>query len=397
MAPIDFSNAQRIVYLVSRYIDGTIDFAQLQELDEWRKTAKENEVLFQQLIDQEKQKAAIERMQAYDSPASLEKIKSLITASKEQQATYKTLWAKLLVAASVIAVIGISVFMYQRKPISQQTASLKPHPTFVAPGSDKAVLVLANGKKVLLTKQASGVIAVQAGVQVSNSKNGQLVYTGNLKATNNNMNIAFNTIETPRGGKYQLQLPDGTKVWLNAASSLRYPVAFSGSTRDVELTGEAYFEVAKDKTKPFTVNASSQKVTVLGTHFNINAYKDEPRIATTLLEGSVKVTYGESHALLVPGQQSSLRGEQLTVAKTDTYLATAWKDGKLAFLRTDLKTVLRQISRWYNIDVEYIGKTPQFSISGDVSRDADLSAMLRILEIYDVHFTQQGRKLIITD
>ncbi|UOE51334.1 FecR domain-containing protein [Mucilaginibacter sp. SMC90] len=393
MAPTDFSNSQRIVYLISRYMDGAIDFAELQELDEWRKNG--NEPLFRRLLDENEQKEALKKMQGYNSAASLQRLRQQMILSGRKSKSI-SIRVRLLAAASIVIAIGLSLTFYLMKPAKQQMVSLRPHPMYVPPGSDKAILTLANGKKVLLGKNAAGVIAIQVGIQASNSTAGKLTYTQNAKATNPDMIIAFNTIETPRGGKYEIELPDGTKVWLNAASSLRYPVSFAGQSREVELTGEAYFEVAKDKTRPFTVSASNQKVTVLGTHFNINAYKDEPRIATTLLEGSVKVSYGENHALLAPGQQSSLTEGKLTVTETDTYVATAWKDGKLAFMRTDLKTVLRQISRWYNVDIEYIGKTPEFSISGDVSREADLSAMLRILEIYNVHFVQQGRKLIIT-
>jgi len=397
MAPIEFSNAQHIVYLVRRYIDGTIDFAQLQELDEWRKAAKENEVLFQQLIDREKQKVAIERMQAYNSAASLQKIKSLITASKEQQATYKTLWAKLLVAASVIAVIGISIFIYQRKPNIQQTASLKPQPTFVAAGSDKAVLILGNGKKVMLGRNVAATITIQSGIRATNSATGKLTYVQNTNASDANADIAFNTIETQRGGQYRIQLPDGTNVWLNAASSLTYPIAFTGPKREVELLGEAYFEVEHNARQPFIVKTAKQTVYDIGTSFNLNAYADEPNITTTLVKGAVDVTNGDKKVRLQPGQQAISHSNKIKVSIADIETTTAWKNGHLAFRHSDIQNVLRQISRWYNIDVEYQGRIPAITISGGVSRQADLSAILKMLQLSEVHFIQQGRKLIIKE
>jgi transmembrane sensor len=395
MASSDFPQAQRIIYLISRYNDGSIDFAELQELEQWRRQERSNEALFKELLDEKKQQQAIERMQSYDTAGSLRKIKERIAAENNKTKFSIGKWPKLLMAAAILVCLGLFLILRLKQHPAQTMVDLKPRPTYIAAGSDKAILTLADGKKVLLTKKTTGIIAEQAEIQINNSTDGKLTYSPIGKADNSTMNIAFNTIETPRAGKYELQLPDGTKVWLNAASSLRYPIAFNGKTRDVELTGEAYFEVAKDKTKPFSVTSSGQKVTVLGTHFNINSYTDEAHIATTLVEGSVQVSYGANHALLIPGQQSALSDGQFNITKADIHLATAWKDGQLAFLRTDLKSVLRQISRWYNIDVEYVGKAPNFSISGDVSRDADLSAMLKILELYDVHFVQQGHKLII--
>jgi transmembrane sensor len=390
MALQDFPEAQRIVYLISRFTSGVIDFAELQELDNWKRQSESNRQLFNVLLDEAKQREAIEKMQGYDSKGSLQKIKQAMAFS--QNRTIVAPWIRIAIAASILVAAGLILFVSrQRQP--QQYAIVKSHPEYIAPGSDKAILTLANGKKITINQNTKGVIAIQAGMQVRNAAGGTIVYTQSGE-TNNHM-IEYNTIETPRAGKYHLQLPDGTNVWLNAASSLHYPVAFKGKTREVELTGEGYFEVAKDKTKPFSVTASGQKVTVLGTHFNINAYNDEPQVATTLVEGSVHVATGKHEALFKPGQQSLLKTGELNVVPADLHLATAWKNGQLAFLRTDLKTVLRQISRWYDIDVEYQGSVPHFTISGDVSREADLSAMLEILKLYDVRFVQEGRKLII--
>jgi transmembrane sensor len=396
MAQPDFPEAQRIVYLVSRYIDGSIDFAELQELDSWRKEKPENEILFKELINKENQDQAIRRMQSYDTQGSLSKLRQTIAEKKSKDNATIKLWKLLLTAASITLLIGTFIFFYfEKQDHNNDDAALKPNPQYIPAGTNRAILTLAGGKKIILNQSAIGIIATQGNMQVKNAQDGKIIYseTGQQNAS---ALAEYNTIETPKAGKYKVQLPDGTNVWLNAASSLHYPIAFNGNTREVELTGEAYFEVAKDKHKPFTVTSAGQKVTVLGTHFNINAYKDESNINTTLLEGSVRVNSNDNQALLKPGEQSALSGETLKVSKANIHLATAWKDGQLAFGHTDLKSVLRQTSRWYNIDVEYIGKVPDISISGDVSMDADLSTMLKMLQFYNVHFVQQGRKLIIT-
>jgi len=394
MAQHDFPQSQRIVYLMSRYISGLIDFGELQELDNWKKESEGNAKLFEELLDEANQKQAIARMQGYDSKATLQKLRQAIVTSQKVK-SIRRLWIRIAAAGTVLFVVGIfALFILKQKDVNL-TTSLKPHPQYVPPGTDKAILTLANGKKVIINPKSSGLIAMQGGIQVSNAKGGTLVYRASGE-TNSNMH-QYNTIETPRAGKYSIQLPDGTKVWLNAASSLRYPVAFKGNIREVILSGEGYFEVAKDKTKPFIVQAAGQKVTVLGTHFNINAYNDEPQITTTLVEGSVHVEGGGNDGLLKPGQHSLFAQGKFKIEKADVYSATAWKSGQLAFLRTDLKAVLRQVSRWYDIDIEYQGTVPSFTISGDVSRDADLSAMLEILKLYNVQFIQQGRKLIIMD
>nr|WP_082855809.1 FecR family protein [Mucilaginibacter sp. L294] len=397
MAQQDFPKAQRIIYLISHYIDGSIDFTELQELDSWRKEKPSNENLFQELIDKESQSGAIREMQRYDTKGSLEKIKLTIEKNKAKGKVIPFIWQKLLAVACFTILIGVMLFFYNgHKANYTIVTNLKPHPQYIPPGSNKAILTLADGTQINIDAGTKGIIATQEGTQIQSTVNGQLIYSKNSRLESNAI-IGYNTIETPKAGRYKVQLPDGTNVWLNSASSLHYPIAFNGNTRDVELNGEAYFEVAKDKHKPFTVTSAGQKVTVLGTHFNINAYKDEAKINTTLLEGSVRVISGDKQALLKPGEQSAINDNNIQISKADIHLATAWKDGQMAFVHTDLKSVLRQISRWYNIDVEYVGKVPDISISGDASMDADLSVMLKMLSFYNVHFVQQERKLIITN
>nr|WP_294874509.1 FecR domain-containing protein [uncultured Pedobacter sp.] len=265
----------------------------------------------------------------------------------------------------------------------------------ISAGGNKAYLTLANGKKISLTDASSGTIATQAGIQITKTSSGQLVYTiANQKAIEKN--DYYNRIETPKGGQYQLNLPDGTKVWLNSASSLKYLVNFSSKEeRIVELTGEAYFEVAKDKNHPFLVRSAGQEVKVLGTHFNVNAYDDENGVKTTLLEGSVKVN---NDVVLIPGEQSVFVGGKLNVKAVNAGDAIDWKNGEFVFNKDPLTDILRKVSRWYNVDIVYVRNlgspldVPTFS--GSVSRFENVSVILRMLEeTSNVRFAIEGKTI----
>jgi transmembrane sensor len=262
----------------------------------------------------------------------------------------------------------------------------------VAPGGNKAILVLANGAKITLTDAADGELARQPGISIRKTKDGQLVYTvidGNSSAGKSRSTENYNTISTPLGGQYQINLPDGTKVWLNAASSLKFPASFASlRERRVELSGEAYFEVVHDKRLPFIVKTSRQEVRVLGTHFNINSYDDDASTKTTLLQGSVLV-HGlrkkpgqeeRDFAVLKPGQQSTL-DRSITVSEADVEMVTAWKDGNFLFNDTDLPSIMKQLARWYNVDIDYSNVPADRIFTGFISRDVNLSKVLEMLEV----------------
>jgi ferric-dicitrate binding protein FerR (iron transport regulator) len=209
--------------------------------------------------------------------------------------------------------------------------------------------------------------------------------------------VLYNTLTTPRGGQYQLTFPDGSRVWLDAASSIKYPTAFTGKVREVEMTGEAYFEIAKNTRMPFVVKAGGTTTTVLGTHFNINAYDDERTLITTLLEGSVKFGCGKEEKVLHPGQQAVLNAEtrSFTVKDADTYQAVAWKNGQFDFDDKDLPAIMRQISRWYNIDINFQSTYDGATFGGGISRQLNLSHVLRLLDKSGVHTRLEDHKLII--
>lgn len=307
-------------------------------------------------------------------------------------------------AAAAVLMIAVSLGTYfALKRNSKSIDALAVHQDH-SPGSNKAILTLANGKKIVLDKDAKGEIAKQQGISIANTPDGQLIYT--VVANGDNATIHLNTISTPKGGQYQVVLSDGSKVWLNSASSITYPTAFDAKQRLVELTGEAYFEVAKNKKSPFSVKTAQQTVEVLGTHFNINSYNDEPVLKTTLLEGSVKVFTANDQAVLSPGQQLRLHhngnasgqaANSISIENNvDLDKVVAWKNGVFSFEHEDLKSIMRQVSRWYNVDVIYTGPVSEEKFFGEISRNSNLSEVFKILEFNNVHFEMQGKTIKVS-
>lgn len=310
----------------------------------------------------------------------------------------RKLWPRIAGAAAVLLMLSAGLYFFN--PVTHQPALLaqKEHTPQILPGGNKATLTLANGQEITLDGADNGQLAEQAGIIITKTKDGQLVYTVSDQDTPTaERQTAMNTIATPKGGQYQINLPDGTKVWLNAASSLRYPTVFTGTERRVSLTGEAYFEVAKvQPAKPFSVNSPTQTVEVLGTHFNINSYADEQTVKTSLLEGSVKVTAQTGAVFLKPGQQAVLLGNQLNVNLSNTEEAIAWKNGMFSFKDADLQTVMRTVARWYDVEVSYEGNFPGRQFSGEIHRNINLSEVLDILSFFKVHFRIDGKKITVT-
>lgn len=305
-----------------------------------------------------------------------------------------SLWPRIAAAAVILILFGASLYFYigPGKPELKDVAMAN----HIVPGGNKAILTLANGSEISLTDALNGTITKQAGATVTKTSNGQLLYAGSEPGKNV---VAYNTITTPRGGQYRVTLVDGTIVWLNASSSLRYPTIFDGRERKVQLTGEAYFEVAKDPKMPFRIINNGQVTEVLGTHFNINSYPDEPGTTTTLLEGSVKVLNPKSDAvvLLKPGQQSSSDASgEIKVANVNPEQFVAWKDGKFIFANANIESIMRQVSRWYNVEIVYKGDASKEKFGGRTSRFANVAELLEILELTDnVQFEIEGRRIIV--
>lgn len=299
------------------------------------------------------------------------------------------------VAAIVLLGIGTATwYMIGKKPVSEIASTEKPTLlNDVTPGGNKAVLTLSNGAKIVLDSAANGTLAQQGNARISKVNSGLLAYNLSIEKPTE---ILFNTLSTPRGGQYKLILPDGTAVWLNAASTITYPTAFKGNERKVSITGEAYFEVTKDKTKPFYVKVNQMEVEVLGTHFNINAYSDEKTINTTLLEGSVKIKKDNQVALLKPGQQAQSNGQVIKIVRdVNLNQVMAWKNGFFNFNNADLQLVMRQLGRWYDVEVIYEREIPKIQFMGEIERDLNLSDVLDVLKRTNVHFRIEGKKIIV--
>lgn len=310
-------------------------------------------------------------------------------------AKHSNLWPRILTVAASVVIIFLAVYFFKRNQRADVTdARLVTRD--VAPGTIGATLTLANGKKIKLADAASGKLAQEAGVTITKSSNGSLVYEIKDGVSRSGK---YNTLSTANGETYQVRLPDGSMVYLNAASSLTYATSLIESRRRVvTLRGEGYFEIFKDKKHPFIVKTEKQEVEVLGTHFNINSYSDEPAVATTLIQGSVKVRTGKKEQMLKPGEQSVNDGKTIKVNQVDVDSSIDWKNGDFNLDGVEFKTAMRKIARWYNMDVIYEEAISDNIRSGGwVSRKNSLSAVLKSIEASgQVHFRIKGRQIYIT-
>ena len=308
----------------------------------------------------------------------------------------KSLWQPALAAAAVVLMITSAALIYFRaqKLVKNNDIVQKKE---IKPGSNKAVLTLANGQKIILTDSVNGQIATQAGIKISKTAKGQIIYELPIGTATGNPVTEYNTIEAPTGGQWEVVLPDKSKVWLNARSSLTYPTCFAGNERKVKLNGEAYFEIAHNKKVPFRVMSKTQTVEVLGTHFDIMAYEDEQVMKTTLLEGSVKISDGVRSRILVPGEQAQVSNADLKVTSdVDLEDMISWKNGYFKF-NESLESIMRKVARWYDVEISYAGNIdPSQRFGGKISRYKNLSSALKIMELTgNVHFKVEGRRVTV--
>lgn len=298
-------------------------------------------------------------------------------------------------AAAAAVLLGVGIWFVAGRLRPQPGAVAAGHAgSDIRPGRQGAVLTLADGTEVVLDSLRNGVITTQ-GATALVLQNGQLAYDdGNAGGSSPD---AYNTITTPPGRQFEVILPDGTKVWLNAASVLRYPVAFSRTGRKVRVEGEAYFEVAADAARPFVVDVAGEtEIQVLGTSFNINAYPDEKAHRTTLLQGRVRVKAAGGEGILVPGQEAVTDGRLTIHPNANLAQAVAWKNGVFDFENASLETVMRQLSRWYDVEVIYEKQVPALTFGGEMGRNLELTDVLEFLEGSGVRFRIEGRKLIVS-
>lgn len=346
----------------------------------------------------------LEKMDAHEKARLKLQISSMLIERMHAQPTSNKrfkLNAKWLAAAAILLVVfSFALMLFNGEKTKVAATDNIQAALVIKPGSNQATLTLSDGSSIGLNDSDKGLIVEDKGLKVLKSADGQVTY----EAEDHSI-PSINTIATPRGGQYQLILEDGTQVWLNAASSIKFPTRFSGNERLVEVTGEVYFEVARNTKQPFIVRTENQQIEVLGTHFNVNSYTDEPSERTTLLEGSVKVAKRKngileikSARMLKPGQEAKLTSNSIiAVGEADIKAAVAWKDGYFKFDKADIQMVMRQISRWYNVDVEYVGTISTDLFVGTIKRSEDIRDVLRILERSKINASITGRKVIITN
>jgi transmembrane sensor len=363
-------NDQEIEELMSRYADGSASEEEAALIESWYMNLAAKEEI-------------------PESELNISQVKAAIWNRINRRRMIP--FYRYAAAAILLIAIGIGGYAYfsGKKTAEIQTAIVHD----LAPGANKAMLTLSNGKRIALTGAGNGTVAREKQIHINKTGEGKIVYQG--KRSPESM-LEYNTMTTPRGGKYQLTLSDGTEVTLDAASSIRYPVTFAGDERLVEITGQVYFEVAHMKSRPFRVKTHGQTVEVLGTHFNINAYDDETSLITTLLEGSIKVSNASNNAMLKPGQQSVSTSGNLQVKEANTDEAVAWKNGYFSFHKADIKTIMRQLARWYDVDIAYEGQIPDRRFSGDIDRNTRASRALEVLRFTKIHFRIEGKKIIVT-
>jgi hypothetical protein len=393
-------NRERIKYLLHQHIAKTASMEERHELFEALKDQKDTQE-WEQLL---RQMAANSETDAlYDRNRWEPMIDKILHSAGEtgikKPTKVRTMitWPRVAAAAVILLLIGAASYFWINHMTKTELAKIHSLQIIndIAPGSNKAILTLSNGQKIILDSAAKGIITQQGNTKIIKLDSGQLAYNSLDEKPGE---VLYNTITTPRGGQYEIVLADGSKVWLNAASSLKYPTSFSGEDRRVVLTGEGYFEVAKNTKMPFRVAVADIQVTVLGTHFNINAYADEPMIKTTLLEGSVNVKDKMSNVKLNPGQQAiaTANGQLAVNNNADVDEVMAWKNGLFSLDKTDIQTFMRMVSRWYDVDIIYEGAIPKGTISGEAQRSLSFSQMQKVLQLTDVHFKIEKKKLIVT-
>jgi len=383
--------AYRVAWLVAGYINQTLTDAENIELDDWVNESMDNLRLFEELTDPKNQAAWMKDKSRFDAAAGLRRVREKMgIVPPERKSALRSVW--IYVAAASVLVLLVLGFLLLRdtRHIEPPPAMAVTNQTDLAPGRNLATLVLSDGKKIALDSIPAGTLLQQGLSQLKNDS-GSLHYFADPRALVSH--VDYNTLAVPAGGQYQLVLPDGTRVWLNAASSLRYPTAFSGAVRKVELAGEGYFEVAKDPMFPFEVVASGTTVRVLGTHFNINAYSNEPVLKITLAEGAVEVN---QHTKLKPGEQALVHANgsvETVLADLETELA--WKNGLFVFKHATMDQVMRQVARWYNCEIND-GAAVTEHFNATVARNTPVSKLLHYLEgTGAVHFTIEHKKITV--
>jgi transmembrane sensor len=421
----------RITSLIEKFLEERLSPEEETELKEWLAEADHNDSFFRQITNKEVLREKLKLYASTDSEAIWNRTLQKIDGAKlidlyPERKTLSIPFGKIAVAASILVLLSAGIWFYFSQSTNKQTASteknepvIKSNNNPIVPGSNKATLTLADGQTIALAEKGDGNLADQGHMQITKT-DGRLIYKKKLDSEGSlNAQEIFNTVTTPRGGEYQITLPDGSKVWLNAASSLRFPIVFAGNERIVELTGEAYFEVnpqeqqgtAKNQANanskiaktPFIVKINTpagnkNEVEVLGTHFNVMAYTEEGAIKTTLIEGKVKVTSGNAFQTIRPGEQARLKEGNISVKNVDADDVIAWTTGFVPVAGPDVEYTMRQIERWYDVNIVYEGKKPVGSFEGKLPRSTSIGDLIKLLEANNIkaRINEKERKIIVT-
>lgn len=385
-------NKETLQFLLNKQKAGTLTGPEQRQLDEWE-AARDRDEGLEELYSSEEQLQAKDRMWELVKQQTAPHGKLVVMpAGRKQRRLIKTAWLKY--AAAIIIAAGTAGYLFDanNKKHVADVSSAEFAKDVAAPSSNRATLTLANGQQIVLDSAGNGMLATQGNVNIRKMDDGRIMYAGN-----NSGEMQYNTLTVPRGSKIaSIVLSDGTKVYLNAASSLTYPVAFTGSERKVQITGEAYFEVAKDKSKKFVVGSDGVTTEVLGTHFNINTYPDEKAQKVTLLEGSLRVTGGNSGTIIKPGDQAAFENGKMSISQpADLDQVMAWKNGVFNFNNASCETVMRQLARWYNIEIVYPKGIPAIQFGGEIQQTLSLAEMLDALGAVEVKFEINNNKLIV--
>lgn len=383
--------SERLKLLYQRYLD---DDCTPEELDELREMMALPE--YQQQLEALMDHTWKEVKEGPQRDLTDEKVRGIFSdiVRRKKRRPVVRLWLQAAASVAIILVAGYYMLHRTGQNLWQHGSTELAMANDVAPGSDKGKLLLGDGAVIDLEKVNEGQIWKNPTVEIIKKK-GELVFVANKNAAATD--TTWNVITTPNAGKYMVVLPDQTRVWLNANSSLRFPSAFSGRERNVTLTGECYFEVAKNRHAPFKVHVRNTVVEVLGTHFNVMAYENEPSVNTTLLEGSVRVSNGRQSKVMVPGQQVASTAESLRLSTADTEEVIAWKNGLFQFNSTGLASIMHQLERWYDVKVIYRNDFAGKRYTGLISRQTNLSQVLKMLELAGgIHFTIEGKTVIVS-
>lgn len=391
-------NSAYLLQLLEKYRDNSCSPDEVKQLLAYfRKDSQEQEQLMELVLARLQEEPTAAELDSHKLDSIIDEAYGRIQQQihSPRQKVRRLHWGRVAAAAAILIFLSVGIYWY-RQDDPAQTRLTSQYGGDVLPGGNRAVLTLADGSTIDLDSVANGLLAEQQGILITKNEDGTITYEVAADGLDGGT-AAFNTIATPHGGQYNVVLPDGSRVWLNAESSLRYPVAFHGDRREVALTGEGFFEVAHRSAQPFSVLVGGHAVEVLGTHFNVNAYGDTHELAATLVEGSVRVV-GEGaaqSAILKPGQQARLTAKGIKVVPVDVGDYTAWKDGLMILNSDDLPTIFRQLERWY--DVEFISREPlKATVSGIIPRQANLSEVLRAIENNTgVKFRIEERRVLV--